>query len=218
MDDLDLEMNIIDLLTNEVTTYENNTDSKGLCIFNLSNRENPFKFTLSSQSNLYNSFVLESSMLVTSNSKRNTLLLCNNTQIQRYNQVAFKLFGENGACLSNKKIKITVSGVTYNTVSNEDGVVWLTIRLRVGDYEILCEFDGDYEFNPCKCKLTLTSQSENNEKPYLFVDCGIVHDLTSSELTSANEYITNDYLAHSDLNTQTYLINKFIVDGVLEWI
>ena len=217
VENISFQMIITDLLTDETVTVENTSDNKGLCIFNLASRTNPFKFTLKSQSNLYNTFNLDSSMIMKYNSKRNTLLLCNNSQIKQFNQIAFKLFGENGESLFNKELKILINSTEYTKTTNEDGVVWLNIDLNYGDYELKCYFEGDSDYNPCETTINVSSTSNSNDKSYIFVDCGIVHDLTSSELTSKNTYIMKDYLAHSDLNTQNYLINKFIVDGVLEW-
>lgn len=209
-------MVVTDLLTDVDVSYSSVSDSNGLCIFNLANRSNPFKFTLKSESNVYDNMVLESSMIMKYANKRNTLLLCDNTELDKYEYICFKLFNENGVGLSEKTIKITINNNnTYTITTNYEGIAYFNLDTPSNNYNITFEFEGDEDYNPCQGSVQISITNSN--KPNIFVDCGIVHDFNSSELTSENTYIDKDYLAHANLKTQNHLTNKFILDGVLEW-
>lgn len=83
----------------------------------------------------------------TINVKIPTSLIGNNTSIY-YNNGAYhiQLIDEEGNCLVNKTISITINGVEYNKTTNEDGIASLNIHLNSGNYIVTAKFNGDDEY------------------------------------------------------------------------
>lgn len=55
---------------------------------------------------------------------------------------AAKLYDSNGKIVSNKKVAITINGVTYNKVTDSNGVAYLNINLNPGTYSVWATY-GD---------------------------------------------------------------------------
>ena len=214
-----LQLVVTDLVTNEETPYEGLTDKRGLAIFNIIQPTHSYKLVLRSidKSNNYEDMTLNFSMNNKYSSKNNTMLLANTQDIKRHTKIGFKLFADNGAILTNKNLKIKVNGVEYTRTTNDEGVCYLNINLIEGDYWISYSFEGDDYYNPCDGELYMTVSSKGSSLKSILLDSGIVYDATGTQLTSKNTYIKKSYLAHAILPVQEHMLEKFIIDGVVEW-
>lgn len=67
------------------------------------------------------------------------------------------LLDENNNPLINQKISFTVNGVTYNRITNNQGVASLTINLNSGSYDVYCKYLGSegYFTSEFKSKLVV---------------------------------------------------------------
>lgn len=228
----EFRMTVEDMVTGESDEYLAKTDKQGLVIFNINVPENAYSIHLVSTGETYDTFELAFSMHSEYTSKQNTMILSDIHNINRYNQLGFKLYGENGVILPNKTITITIHGVTYTRTTNEDGIAFLNIRLDGvpdGEFGVVYEFEGDDEFNSVGGSTVIrviapdggTSENVQQGADYshsLFFDAGFVYDSTSTELTSKNTLLQNTYLAHASVPVQKHMQEKFILEGVLEWI
>lgn len=77
---------------------------------------------------------------------------------------AAKLYDSNGKIVSNKKVAITVNGVTYNKLTDSNGVAYLNINLNPGVYGISASYDGKTVYNTISIAampVTIVSSSVN---------------------------------------------------------
>ncbi len=58
-------------------------------------------------------------------------------------QLEFKLLDGNNSALANKEINITVGGVQYTKITDENGSIALDINLSAGDYNTIVKYAGD---------------------------------------------------------------------------
>ena len=75
-----------------------------------------------------------------------------------------KLYDSNGKIVSNKEVAITVNGVTYNKVTDSNGVAYLNINLNPGVYGISASYDGKTVYNTISIAampVTIVSSSVN---------------------------------------------------------
>lgn len=214
-----LQLAVTDLVTNEEKYYNFVTDKRGLAVVNITQPKHSYKLVLKTidSSDTYEDLTLDFSMNNKYSSKNNTMLLANTQNIKRYNNLGFKLFADNGTILKNKDLKITVNGITYTKTTNNEGIAYLNIRLLEKDYLVNYCFEGDDYYNPCEGTLHMTVSSQGSSLKSITLDSGIVYDVTGTELTSQNTYIKKSYLAHAILPVQEHMLDKFIIDGVLEW-
>ena len=100
-------------------------------------------------------YYIVSTNLVSHESVTNTILIlskvANNENLVKYyrnsTQFSVKTLGNDGNIKTGEIVKFTVNGVTYERVSDENGVATLNINLEPGEYEILTEYGGNYEVN-----------------------------------------------------------------------
>lgn len=77
---------------------------------------------------------------------------------------AAKLYDSNGKIVSNKEVAITVNGVTYNKLTDSNGVAYLNINLNPGVYGISASYDGKTVYNTISIAampVTIVSSSVN---------------------------------------------------------
>ena len=216
--DVNVNLAIEDEVTGKLTNLSSKSNSSGLTYFNISNISQILNLTYTVN---YGEEYNESTANLTINKstlfKQNTLLWCNDSDIIRHSQFKVKLVTSEGRLLSDKTVKISVNGVTYSKITDDEGIARLDINLLEGDYDITYEFEGDEEYNACEGKTLIHDFSEGSNKKNLYINSGMLLDVQSSVITSKNVYIDNKYLAHATSTIQQNLNQKFINGDSIVW-
>ena len=99
----------------------------------------------------------------------------------RYTQDIFKLVDSENIPLVGKKLSYKVNGVTYERVTNDQGLCYMNIRLLAGQYNVKITFEGDKNYIGCtkeyvlevldpitvwKSPIKIRNTHENNTKPF----------------------------------------------------
>ena len=112
-----------------------------------------------------------STNMITQESFTNTILIlskiADNKDLVKYyrngTQFSVKTIGKDGNIKTGEVVKFTVNGVTYNRISDENGVATLNINLNPGKYDILTEYGGNYAVNDIIVKSIFEPQLTNFE-------------------------------------------------------
>lgn len=101
--------------------------------------------------------------------------------VYRYTQDIFKLVDSENIPLVGKKLSYKVNGVTYERVTNDQGLCYMNIRLLAGQYNVKITFEGDKNYIGCtkeyvlevldpitvwKSPIKIRNTHENNTKPF----------------------------------------------------
>lgn len=216
---LDLQLSVTDLVTNEKTLYTLTTDKRGMAVISITQPTHNYQLFLKTMDSrgTYEDMTLNFSMNNKYSSKNNTMILCNTQDIKRHTRIGFKLYSDTGAILKEKPVQILVNGVSYTRTTDDEGVAYLNINLSGTSYWMEYSFEGDDYYNPCSGTVQMIVSDEETKLKSIVLDSGIVYDSSGTELTSQNTYIQKSYLAHAILPLQEHMLEKFIIDGVLEW-
>ena len=109
-----------------------------------------------------------------SSAKAKVIVLPNKSS--KLNVVGTKVFGygaktkfkvqltASGIAIPDKKIIISVKNVNYTQVTDNSGIAYLTIGMRIGKYEMSYKFNGDSKVNPAsgKTNITVRERTETN--------------------------------------------------------
>lgn len=204
------------LLSGEMEEYESYTNSFGFAYFNIPDLANLLNFEcIVAGDSEYGDAVFSMESQNNVSWKRNTILLCNDSDIIRHQYFKVKLLTVDGVAIAGRKVTMTINNVSYNTTTDAEGIAMLQINLLENDYNIFYEFAGDDSFNSCSGSTQLLSFSkESDDLKNMLVDIGVLNDISSSTITSKNTYLNNEYFAHSNLTTQRKLSQKFINEGI----
>ncbi|WP_404806982.1 Ig-like domain repeat protein, partial [Methanobrevibacter smithii] len=89
-------------------------------------------------------------------------LLVDNSDLVKYylneSKYTLKVIGKDGKVAAGQEVSFNINGVFYHRVSDENGIVSLSIKLRPGDYIVTAEYEGCRVSNNVKVLPTLVTK------------------------------------------------------------
>ena len=78
-----------------------------------------------------------------------------NNYVYKHTQDIFKLTDSENVPLPNRQLSYKINGVTYDRVTNDQGLCYMNINLLAGQYNVVIKFDGDKNYNSCSIEYVL---------------------------------------------------------------
>ena len=78
-----------------------------------------------------------------------------NDYVYKHTQDIFKLVDSENIPLANKKLSYKINGVTYDRVTNDQGLCYMNINLLPSQYNVKITFEGDKNYNSCSTEYVL---------------------------------------------------------------
>ena len=98
--------------------------------------------------------------------KKDTVLTADNQSKefkQDYNFKAHLTVKTDGKDLKGQNVMLSVNGKSYPRTTDDKGMVYLPIHLNVGDYSIVCKYDGNDDYNASTCTARMTVKKDTVE-------------------------------------------------------
>lgn len=136
-------------------TYTRTSDSNGIVSLNINLLAGSFQATIHYPGDTYYNPITITTQ-VTVNKKTSSLIANNLTKYYNTSDQFIARLVSDGNPLINKNIKLTINGVTYDKITDNNGYVYLNINPEVGTYNINVVYDGDDYYKSTSISKTVT--------------------------------------------------------------
>ena len=148
-------------LTINGVTYTRVTDENGIAKLNIN--LNPGTYTITVRyggTNTYSNSEITKGITVTNPSDKRLETFINsesfNAVYGENKALTVSLVDENGDILVNQHVQITINGITYTKITDNNGIAKITIRLEPGNYNVGIQYAGNDLYKPISGSNTIT--------------------------------------------------------------
>ena len=149
------DSNLNNLQSNDIGSSNENSQNEVLSTdYNVEDSDLEYDLNKNSKDVLGSS--AQASSKLQAKAKTKTSLVAGSSSVYRGNSFSVALKNSAGKGLANQKVNIKISGKTYAKTTNSNGLVYLNINLKDGNYPVVCTFDGSSAYKASSLSLTLS--------------------------------------------------------------